>query len=178
MERRGFTLIELLVVIAIIGLMATVSVVAFSGAAKKGRDAKRLFDMRQIMTALDLYFDKYGVYPGNTDADWGGYDEGCAGGPNSGDPFLQPLQDSGFIKKVCDPNGTNQDTDYLYYLYPAGGWGACDAARGDFYILAVTHFESIVGEHPSNPRFKCAGRDWTNEYPLKAWVTGKYSGDN
>jgi prepilin-type N-terminal cleavage/methylation domain-containing protein len=59
----GFTLIELLVVIAIIGMLAAVIVVSLNSARTKGRDARRLSDARQIMTALELYYNDNGGYP-------------------------------------------------------------------------------------------------------------------
>lgn len=63
--RSGFTLIELLVVIAIIGLLSTIAVVALNSARVKGRDAKRIADVRQMQTALALYAnDAAGGYPG------------------------------------------------------------------------------------------------------------------
>ncbi len=63
-QRKGFTLIELLVVIAIIGLLSTLAVVALTSARAKARDAKRLSDVKQLQTALELSFaDKGGVYP-------------------------------------------------------------------------------------------------------------------
>ncbi|MFZ4648226.1 MAG: type II secretion system protein [Patescibacteria group bacterium] len=64
-NKQGFTLIELLVVIAIIGLLATLSVVALNSARVKSRDAKRLSDIRQIQTGLELYFDEASKYPTN-----------------------------------------------------------------------------------------------------------------
>jgi prepilin-type N-terminal cleavage/methylation domain-containing protein len=64
--RSGFTLIELLVVIAIIGLLATLAVVALNSARVGARDAKRLADVRQIATALELYNDNHGGYPTQT----------------------------------------------------------------------------------------------------------------
>ena len=63
MSKRGFTLIELLVVISIIGLLSTFAVAAFSNAQAKARDAKRISDIRQIKTALELYYDDNGKYP-------------------------------------------------------------------------------------------------------------------
>ncbi len=62
-NQKGFTLIELLVVIAIIGLLASVVLLALNSARQKSRDAKRLADVRQIASALELYFDTNGGYP-------------------------------------------------------------------------------------------------------------------
>lgn len=53
---RGFTLIELLIVIAIIGVLASIVLVSMSGARSKARDAVRTADMRQITSALALYY--------------------------------------------------------------------------------------------------------------------------
>jgi len=53
-QKKGFTLIELLVVIAIIGLLATLAVVSMSSARAKARDAKRISDIRQMSTIIDV----------------------------------------------------------------------------------------------------------------------------
>ncbi|MEI7620736.1 MAG: FISUMP domain-containing protein [Candidatus Falkowbacteria bacterium] len=60
---KAFTLIELLVVIAIIGILATISVLALSNARAKSRDAKRAGDMKQVQTALELFFNDNNRYP-------------------------------------------------------------------------------------------------------------------
>jgi prepilin-type N-terminal cleavage/methylation domain-containing protein len=62
-KQKGFTLIELLVVIAIIGLLAGVVLVGLNSARTKARDAKRLSDVRQISTAMDLYYSTCQSYP-------------------------------------------------------------------------------------------------------------------
>lgn len=66
MNKKGFTLIELLVVIAIIGLLSTLAVVALGSARTKARDAKRLSDIKQVQTALELYYTDQGSYPVET----------------------------------------------------------------------------------------------------------------
>jgi prepilin-type N-terminal cleavage/methylation domain-containing protein len=59
----GFTLIELLVVIAIIGFLAVAVLVSLNSARAKSRDARRVSDMYQIQTALELYYNDCGGYP-------------------------------------------------------------------------------------------------------------------
>jgi len=61
----AFTLIELLVVISIIGILATLVTANLNAARSRARDAERKSDMRNVSTALRLYFNDYGVYPGN-----------------------------------------------------------------------------------------------------------------
>ncbi|MEI7620505.1 MAG: FISUMP domain-containing protein [Candidatus Falkowbacteria bacterium] len=68
LKSRAFTLIELLVVIAIIGILATISVLALTNARAKSRDAKRAGDMKQIQTALELFFNDKNRYP--TEQEW------------------------------------------------------------------------------------------------------------
>ena len=63
MNKKGFTLIELLVVIAIIGLLSTLAVVALGSARQKARDAKRVSDLKQVQTALELYYTDKNAYP-------------------------------------------------------------------------------------------------------------------
>ncbi len=62
-KNKGFTLIELLVVVAIIGILASVVLASLNSARSKGRDAKRLSEIKQLMTALEMYYSEEGHYP-------------------------------------------------------------------------------------------------------------------
>lgn len=53
-SESGFTLIELLVVIGIIAILATIGAVNFSGARAQARDAKRVADLSQISSSIEV----------------------------------------------------------------------------------------------------------------------------
>jgi general secretion pathway protein G len=59
----GFTLMELLVVVAIMAILLAVIMVSVSSSRQKGRDARRINDMRSISNALELYFAQNRTYP-------------------------------------------------------------------------------------------------------------------
>ncbi len=67
-NKSGFTLIELLVVIAIIGLLSTLSLLALNQARARARDTKRISDVRQMQTALELYYNDHAEYPSSAPA--------------------------------------------------------------------------------------------------------------
>ena len=62
---HGFTLIELLVVIGVLGILAVGLTAAINpiGQLQKARDSKRMEDLKQIRTVLELYYDDHGRYP-------------------------------------------------------------------------------------------------------------------
>lgn len=63
-NKKGFTLLELLVVISIIAMLITIGLSSFSTAQRKGRDAKRKSDIKEIQNALEQYYSVCGYsYP-------------------------------------------------------------------------------------------------------------------
>lgn len=62
-KNKGFTLIEILIVVAIIGLLASVVLVGLGSFRARGRDARRIADLRETQNALELYYTKYQRYP-------------------------------------------------------------------------------------------------------------------
>ena len=111
-DKKGFTLIELLVVIAIIGLLSTLAVVALSSARSKARDAKRVGDIKQVQTALELFYNENNQYPTQATAvTMGDTNHACLGdngftttGANCVTPFM------GLIPSNPTPLGA----DYTY----------------------------------------------------------------
>lgn len=152
-QKNGFTLIEFLMVTLIVTLITTIGIVSFNSAKSKSRDAKRLSDLQDISFALELFYDKYQVYPcgslthitpandivgGSRDrsdqcapsfagggVDGAGLD--CTGAATSIGIF-----DEGLIDKLCPADPINQSATiprmrYEYHI---------DASR-QLYILAT-----------------------------------------
>lgn len=64
LNKKGFTLIELLVVIAIIGVLGSIVFAPFNEARKKGRDGKRIAELKGVQSSLLLFSeDNSGCFP-------------------------------------------------------------------------------------------------------------------
>jgi prepilin-type N-terminal cleavage/methylation domain-containing protein len=119
MKKNGFTLIELLVVISIIGILASIIMVSLGTARAKGRDAKRISDIRTIQLSLEEYYNDNGTYPTQLN--------GVNGVGGLVPTYLNPLP--------VDPN-TN-----LPYIYVPLGSG-CNVANP-----ANSNTNPVVGYH-------------------------------
>lgn len=62
-KQNGFTIVELLIVIVVIGILAAITIVAYSGVQSKARDTARTSDIKQVQKALELYYVDVGNYP-------------------------------------------------------------------------------------------------------------------
>lgn len=69
MKKQGFTLIEILIVVAIIGLLASIVLVGLGAFRTRGRDARRIADLRETQNALELYYTKNQRYSALTGGD-------------------------------------------------------------------------------------------------------------
>jgi prepilin-type N-terminal cleavage/methylation domain-containing protein len=125
-NKEGFTLIELLVVIAIIGLLSTLSILALNTARARARDAKRISDVKQIQTALEMYYNDAGDYPPTV----------TAGGSITYDSntylsvvpsFPTPVDGSACV--TLDPN---------QYTYTKSGTTGANSSYTIFYCLGAT----------------------------------------
>ncbi|MFZ1721174.1 MAG: prepilin-type N-terminal cleavage/methylation domain-containing protein [Microgenomates group bacterium] len=64
-NNKGFSLIELLVVISIIGVLAALLLANLVGVRGRASDTSLKNDMRQLKTALSIYYNDHQVYPSN-----------------------------------------------------------------------------------------------------------------
>jgi len=113
-KQKAFTLVELLVVIAIIGILATLAVIALQQARSRARDSKRVADVKQTQTALELFFNEQGRYP--TVEEW---NSGTLI-TSSGEMLMINIPTAPYpADGVCDPNQNTfyyqVDDDYSTY---------------------------------------------------------------
>lgn len=87
----GFTLIELLVVVAIIGLLSSAILVGMGNARIRARDARRLSDVQQIKSGLDIHYNTGSGYPSTVD--WNVAQSASAYLTCSGQNTFKPPQD-------------------------------------------------------------------------------------
>ncbi|HNW55667.1 MAG TPA: prepilin-type N-terminal cleavage/methylation domain-containing protein [bacterium] len=118
--KKGFTLIELLVVIAIIAMLSSLSVVALNSARAKSRDARRLSDIKQIRTALEMYYDNNQSYPGGTNTELGSTTAACF---NSISGFTSATNCPATVYMQIVPKDPMANTG-AKYVYTQNGSGA------------------------------------------------------
>ena len=141
----GFTIVELLIVIVVIGILATITIVAYNGIQQRARDTARKSDIATIQKALELYHIDNGGYPACSSAPYqpGGGRGSC-------------YSDSGGLVAALVPKYVNSlpidpinNTDYRYrYFY--GSKKTTDTSYSgsadDNYILIIG-YESQDGPY-------------------------------
>ncbi|MFH1575783.1 MAG: type II secretion system protein [Candidatus Nealsonbacteria bacterium] len=164
-KEKSFTLIELLVVIAIIGLLSSVVLVSMQSTRGKARDARRKSDLRQIVSAIELYYVDHEHYPKEADGANGKVGEGAGL-----DAMLAPYMPVA----PYDPLGPGSATYNYYY----DGMQSCRDENGSMKLIAVI-FARTLEEEPGNGSDFCAS--WGGEGGAgnsQAWhiVIGESSG--
>ena len=163
---RGFTLIELLVVIAIIGILSSVVLASLNTARMKGRDARRMADLEQIRTALELYYNDRGYYPqSNCGWDCNAYRYSYDGSWDSlaADlrPYISTLPKDPLNTGGCPPWTTG------CYTYAYGNVGKTTYSSGAYDLTAQL-------EDTGNQN-RCAVKQYVFYFNNEAWCGG-YSG--
>jgi type II secretory pathway pseudopilin PulG len=119
------------VVIAIIGLLASIVLVSLNTAREKARDTRRLADLKQIQTALEMYYDDNGRYPPEAwcDSSIGSCGHSCpCGGSswNESSSFYTSFVGGGYVSEL--PEDPINNATYYYAYEPTN-----DGAQGYFF---------------------------------------------
>ena len=157
----AFTIVELLIVIVVIGILATITVISYTGVQRRAYDTRRQSDISTITTALELYKISSGGYPTHVTISpspppYGDWEFSIQ------DNFLQPLNVLSGASTPTDP-ANNTINYYRYHLYGAGQYG-CDPDKGKFYVMQVIDENNTDPNQPlkkSSPGFACPDRDWS-----------------
>jgi hypothetical protein len=124
------------------------TVYAINIARMKARDTKRFADMRQLSTAIELYYNDYSTLPSTSSYGEGTSLSGCTGGwdcshidqDGLGDgEFMEFLTTSDILKDVPKDPLNDNSHHYKYYYY--GGYGETYGCQRPFYVLVARGFE-------------------------------------
>jgi prepilin-type N-terminal cleavage/methylation domain-containing protein len=155
MKQKGFTLIELLVVISIIGLLASVVLVALNGARQKARVAKRVADLHQLASALEMYYSDNNSYP-FTNYPNVGYRSACTswGGLSSNQVVWDVTLGKGLVPNYitsfpADPSMTQPSQNC--FMYVSNGT--------DYKLMDYNITDMTLAQINQNPSFKDPYRD-------------------
>ncbi len=140
-NQSGFTLIELLVVVGIIAILASIVLLALNSARVKSRDAKRIGDIHQLDTALELYFNDMSGYPNDPTSLVPTYMGQTATAPTPADGSCTTTQNTYTYAGV----GTTflSPKDNLSVVYPSFNYTFC---------LGSTVQNIIAGPHTLSPQ--------------------------
>lgn len=67
LKARGFTIVELLVVIVVIGILATITIISYTGITQKANIVTMVSDLASAKKQFALYYTDHGFYPTGLD---------------------------------------------------------------------------------------------------------------
>lgn len=126
--KRAFSLIELLVVISIVAILVAVATASYSTMQKKGRDSRRVSDMKAVQNAFEQYYGDNNMYPTTCSLSTTYLPMGFPIDPKNSTPYIYGTD------AVCN------SSSYCYCaLLEVGGGNAtnttCTFGSGSFYCV-------------------------------------------
>jgi prepilin-type N-terminal cleavage/methylation domain-containing protein len=160
-HNKGFTIVELLIVIVVIGILAAITIVAYSGIQARARDSIRQEDATTITKALELYYIDKGYYPNATKYTPGstainsGWSTTTDGSWSNLVAVLNP-----YVSKLPSPPGSSSLTpavtggnNYDYFGFSDSSY--CGSSAGQGYLLVYkqegTQTNSLNGNCTGTP---------------------------
>lgn len=171
--KRGFTLIEILTTVSIIGILVSITAMAYASAQMRSRDGQRKVDQDTIKNALEQFYLDNKHFPASTPIGLNIYNSrwqlepnvtNCSQGTSSLTPlFLATIPEDPQKPLVagaeCDQlTGSNQSGQYLYFVQPREQL----KPQGGYYLVAK--LERTNGVNMTTQIADIIRRDW--RYPL------------
>lgn len=161
----GFTIIELIVVIVIIGVLASITLVAYRGITSRANDAQTFAAAEQWAKAIQIYKARNGTFPttasclganykyGVAQADASGYQcrqYSAGSGINTDSSFVSAIQP--YITSSPTPamqTAVNTPTDWYRgtYYNPTGGADS-KSVRIDMVVSPSSNCPDALGGYP------------------------------
>lgn len=150
-NHTGFTIVELLIVIVVIGILAAITIVAYSGIQNRANDAAVQSDLRNFGTTMGLIAADAGTYPAVLT-------------PAMGIKFSKSsygLDAQSYNARYCYNSATNQ---YIMYASSKSGKYYKNTASGGVEVADSTYGYAVcyqIGLSTTNPTQNgLAGTSW------------------
>jgi len=161
---KGFTLVELLVVIAVIGILSTVVLLQLGSARAKARDIHLLTGIKQMETALYLYYDNNGSFPSGWFVANCTYPWSSAGNA----VFLSALSPYVNVNNLPVP-ACDQPTRSVSYI-EASALGNADHCTAGMAYRITTQLEVFVPSPLKNIYYYCDGSQYGSSGSNLTWI--------
>lgn len=158
-RHTGFTIVELLIVIVVIAILASISIVAFSGIQQRARDSQRKQDLGNIVKLLAIYQSDNGNWV-NTG---GGASDGT-GWFNGGNPTVATT----LINAKLTNNIIRDPKCLAGEVIGCSGYIKMNCGSG---IAITARLESVPSGAPLPAELSgCSNSGWWGQYSMNYFV--------
>ncbi len=109
-RQPGFTIVELLIVIVVIGILAAITIVAYSGIQDRAKYAREQSDISSLNKLINLYYVDNGSYPSTGGSAFAGNSTGWSQAAN----FVPGIVPTYAPSIPQMPSSTDVNNSYIY----------------------------------------------------------------
>lgn len=102
-SEAGFTLVELLIVLMVLGILATIAIPRFADMKGKANLVKAKTELKQVQTALELYYAENSAYPADDAAFKAALDDYVLNDDLTDYAFTYTITDGAYKVEVFEP---------------------------------------------------------------------------
>lgn len=158
--RRGFTIVELLIVVVVIAILASITIVAYSGIQQSSRDSIRKTDIANVAKAISLYNidnDNLVINVGNcgrfgTGEGWLSHKSSLGGAANYSRSIIDCLRDGKYLQQdIVDPSGCTDNDTFPRCAFPATAYMKVNCTLGGAnYVYLLARLETGGQSKPAD----------------------------